>query len=105
MACMQQSRKSCTADWGSEMRHERIGYYILNGRIAQYAPGKWTVHGRQKSRTLLSPGGKFIRADTLGRILAHWRSLRRPDKEKHFVKNDGGLYVGEEIDNLHGRDR
>lgn len=55
MACMQQSRKSCTADWGSEMRHERIGYYILNGRIAQYAPGKWTVHGRQKSRTLHEP--------------------------------------------------
>jgi hypothetical protein len=44
-----------------------------------------------------SPGGTFIRSDTLPRILAHWRSLRRTETEKHFIKFDGELYVGEEV--------
>ena len=47
-----------------------------------------------------SPGGKFIRADSLLRILAHWRSLRSAQKQSHFVKYNGELYVGEEIDKL-----
>ena len=47
-----------------------------------------------------SPGGKFIRADTLPRILAHWRSMRSAQKQSHFIKYDGELYVGEEIDKL-----
>jgi len=55
----------------------------------------------QKSAELYtSPGGKFIRSDTLPRILAHWRSLRRTEKEKHFIKFNGELYVGEEVDRL-----
>ena len=47
-----------------------------------------------------SPGGRFIRADTLPRILAHWRSLRKTQKDKHFIKYEGELYVGDEVDNL-----
>ena len=47
-----------------------------------------------------SPGGRFIRSDTLPRILAHWRSFRSVDKRKHFIKFDGELYEGEEVDNL-----
>ena len=47
-----------------------------------------------------SPGGRFIRSDTLRRILAHWRSFRSVDKRKHFIKFDGELYEGEEVDNL-----
>jgi hypothetical protein len=48
-----------------------------------------------------SPGGKFIRADTLPRILAHWRSFRAEQKRKHFIKYDGELYAGNEVDKLH----
>ena len=47
-----------------------------------------------------SPGGKFIRTDTLPRTLAHWRSMRSAQKKSHFIKYDGELYVGEEIDKL-----
>lgn len=47
-----------------------------------------------------SPGGKFIREDTLPRILAHWRSLRPMQKQRHFIKYDGELYAGEEVDKL-----
>lgn len=47
-----------------------------------------------------SPGGKFIRADTLPRTLAHWRSMRSAQKHSHFIKYDGELYVGEEIGKL-----
>lgn len=47
-----------------------------------------------------SPGGKFIRADTLTRTLAHWRSMRTAQKHSHFIKYDGELYVGEEIGKL-----
>ena len=47
-----------------------------------------------------SPGGKFIRADTLTRTLAHWRSMRTAQKQAHFIRYDGELYVGEEIDKL-----
>jgi len=47
----------------------------------------------EEKRTELysSPGGKFIRADTLSRILAHWRSFRTPQKQTHFIKFDGEL--------------
>jgi hypothetical protein len=47
-----------------------------------------------------NPGGKFIRVDSLPRILAHWRSFRRAQKQTHFIKYDGELYVGEEVDKL-----
>ena len=46
------------------------------------------------------PGGRFIRADTLSRILAHWRSFRRAQKQSHFIKYDGELYADEEVDKL-----
>jgi hypothetical protein len=41
-----------------------------------------------------------IRADTLPRILAHWRSLRKTQKERHFIKYEGELYAGDEVDKL-----
>jgi hypothetical protein len=47
-----------------------------------------------------SPGGKFIRADTLPRILAHWRSFRSEQKRKHFIKYGEELYAGVEVDKL-----
>jgi hypothetical protein len=54
----------------------------------------------KRAELYTSPGGKFIRADSLPRILAHWRSLRTPQKQSHFIKYDGELYVGEEVDQL-----
>jgi hypothetical protein len=53
----------------------------------------------KRAELYTSPGGKFIRADTLSRILAHWRSFRAV--QTHFIKYDGELYVGEEVDKLH----
>jgi hypothetical protein len=50
-----------------------------------------------------SPSGKFVRADTLPRVLAHLRSMRSSQKQSHFIKYDGELYVGEEIDKLQVR--
>lgn len=47
-----------------------------------------------------SPGGKFVRADTLPRILAHWGSLRRTQKSTCFIKYKGELYEGEEVEKL-----
>ena len=55
----------------------------------------------KRAELYTSPGGRFIRADTLPRILAHWRSLRRTEVEKHFIKYDGELYLGDEVDKLH----
>lgn len=45
-----------------------------------------------------SPSGKFVRANTHPRVPAHWRSMRGSQKQSHFIKYDGELYVGEEID-------
>ncbi len=47
-----------------------------------------------------SPGGKFIRADTLTRILAHWGSFRSVQKRKHYIKYDNELYAGNDVDKL-----
>jgi hypothetical protein len=54
----------------------------------------------KRAELYTNPGGKFIRADTLSRILAHWRSLRRAQKQGHFIKYDGELYDEEEVDRL-----
>jgi hypothetical protein len=54
----------------------------------------------KRAELYTSPGGRFIRADSLPRILAHWRSLRTPQKQSHFIKYDGELYEGEEVDKL-----
>jgi hypothetical protein len=54
----------------------------------------------KRAELYTSPGGRFIRADTLPRILAHWRSLRKPQKQTPFIKYDGELYVGDEVDKL-----
>ena len=47
-----------------------------------------------------SPGGKFIREDTLPRILAHWRSFRSEQRRKHFIKYEDELYAGDEVERL-----
>jgi hypothetical protein len=54
----------------------------------------------KRAELYTSPGGRFIRADSLPRILAHWRSLRSAQKQKHFIKYDGELYEGDEVDKL-----
>ena len=54
----------------------------------------------KRAELYTSPGGKFVRADTLPRMLAHWRSFRTRQKQSHFIKYDGELYVGEEVDKL-----
>jgi hypothetical protein len=56
--------------------------------------------GDNRADLYTSPGRKFIRADTLPRMLSHWRSMRRAQKQCHLIKYDGELYVGEEIDKL-----
>ena len=55
---------------------------------------------QKQAELYTSPGGKFVRADTLPRILAHWRSLRAPQKQAHFIKYDGELYADKEVDKL-----
>ena len=54
----------------------------------------------KRAELYTSPGGSFIRADSLPRILAHWRSLQVSKKQRHFIKYDGELYVGEEVEKL-----
>lgn len=54
----------------------------------------------KRAELYTSPGGKFIRADSLPRILAHWRSLRTSQKRTHFIKYNGELYANEEVDTL-----
>jgi hypothetical protein len=54
----------------------------------------------KRAELYTSPGGKFIRSDSLPRILAHWRSMRSTQKRSHFIKYDGELYSDEEIDKL-----
>jgi len=54
----------------------------------------------KRAELCTSHGGHFIRADSLPRLLAHWRSLRGSQKQRHFIKYDGELYVGEEVDKL-----
>jgi hypothetical protein len=56
----------------------------------------------KRAELYTNPGGRFIRADSLPRILAHWRSFRRTQKQTHFIKYDGELYVAEEVDKLIG---
>jgi hypothetical protein len=48
----------------------------------------------QQAQLYTSPGRQFIRADT------HWRSMRSAQKQSHFIKYEGELHVGEEIDKL-----
>lgn len=57
----------------------------------------------KKAELYTSPDGKFIRSDTLPRILAHWRSLRITQKRSHFIKYDGELYADGEVDKLQAR--
>jgi hypothetical protein len=58
------------------------------------------MNEEKKAELYTNPGGKFIRADTLARVLAHWRSFRRAQKQTHFIKYDGELYAGDEVDKL-----
>jgi hypothetical protein len=57
--------------------------------------------GEEKRAELYaSPGSRFVRADSLTRMLAHWRSLRKTEKERHFIKYDGEVYSGYDVDRL-----
>jgi hypothetical protein len=72
----------------------------LNRRLVKNFMGRTGMSEEKRAELYTSPGGRFIRADTLPRILAHWRSLRRTEVQKHFIKYDGELYVGDEVDKL-----
>jgi hypothetical protein len=54
----------------------------------------------KKAELYTSPGGKFIRSDSLPRILARWHSFRATQRRTHFIKYDGELYADEEVDKL-----
>ncbi len=54
----------------------------------------------KRAELYTNPGGKFIRSDTLSRILAHWRSFRPPQKRLYFIKYESELYEAEEVDKL-----
>ena len=54
----------------------------------------------KKAALYTSPGGKFIREDTLPRILAHWRSFRSEQRRKHFIEYEDELYAGDEVERL-----
>jgi hypothetical protein len=54
----------------------------------------------KRAELYASPGGRFVRADSLTRMLAHWRSLRKTEKERHFIKYEGELYSGDDVDRL-----
>jgi hypothetical protein len=58
------------------------------------------MNEEKRAELYTSPGGKFIRSDSLPRILAHWGSFRQIQKQKHLIKYDGELYVNEEVDKL-----
>jgi hypothetical protein len=82
---------------------------VATGQSAQSLPShifaQWQIQGgcmieEKRAELYTNPGGKFIRADTLSRILAHWRSFRRGQKQTHFIKYDGELYADEEVDKL-----
>jgi len=82
---------------------EKLGFTLggCGGQAQRWTHPKGGEMTEEKRAELYtSPGGKFIRADTLPRMLAHWRSMRSAQKQSHFIKYDGELYVGEEIDKL-----
>jgi hypothetical protein len=54
----------------------------------------------KRAELYTNPGGKFIREDSLSRMIAHWQSLRPMQKRRHFIKYDGELYADEEVDKL-----
>ena len=54
----------------------------------------------KRAELYTNPGGKFIRSDTLSRILAHWRSFRPLQKRLYFIKYESELYEAEEVDKL-----
>jgi hypothetical protein len=78
------------------------GCSVLQRRVAELKCEKRGLKMAEDKTAELytNPGGKFIRVDSLPRILAHWRSFRRAQKQTHFIKYDGELYVGEEVDKL-----
>jgi hypothetical protein len=54
----------------------------------------------KRAELYTNPGGKFIRADTLSRILAHWRSFRPAQKQLYLIKYEDELYTVEDVDKL-----
>ena len=54
----------------------------------------------KRAELYTSPGGKFIRSDSLPRILAHWRSLRTNQRPSYFIKYNGELYADDYVDKL-----
>jgi hypothetical protein len=72
---------------------------VVFGNLARTKKGA-EMPEEKRAALYTSPGGKFIREDTLPRILAHWRSFRSAQRRKHCIKYEDELYAGEEADKL-----
>jgi hypothetical protein len=58
------------------------------------------MNEEKQAELYTSPGGKFVRSDSLRRMLAHWHSFRFSQKQAHFIKYDGELYAADEVQKL-----
>ena len=58
------------------------------------------MNEEKQAELYTSPGGKFVRSDSLRRVLAHWHSFRLSQKQAHFIKYDGEVYAGDEVEQL-----
>jgi ABC-type glycerol-3-phosphate transport system permease component len=45
-------------------------------------------------------GPSLLHSAEVAGLLSHWRTSRAPQKQTNFIKYDGELYVGEEVDKL-----
>ena len=72
----------------------------VTGGQARMTKRGGTMTEEKRAELYTNPGGRFIRADTLPRMMAHWQSFRKTQKQAHFIKYDGELYVGDEVDRL-----
>jgi hypothetical protein len=80
-----------------------FGSGIVLGFLSHFSQttlGEAEMTEEKRAELYSNPGGKFIRSDTLSRILAHWRSFRPQQKRLHFIKYEGELYEAEEVDKL-----
>ena len=53
------------------------------------------MNEEKQAELYTSPGGKFVRSDSLRRMHAHWHSFRLSQKQAHLIKYDGEVYAGD----------
>jgi hypothetical protein len=86
-------------------RFVRTDERLFKPRYGPYTRGCREKEGfmtqEKRAELYTSPGGKFIRSDSLPRMLAHWWSFRKIQKQTHLIKFDGEFYAGEDVGKLH----